>query len=159
MTNASSLYQLVDDLVAKKTFSLDALDSIKEIRDGLVVMTKKLEESERKYKALFDTNSSQSDLLLKQNSDITALKMELADARANIRECEIAIHEKKTAEAVAAAYKDAMEIVFRPSAVRETIQRNVVQPVQGNPGGNGVFPSPGYLAQGQESETITRTNE
>ena len=47
-------------------------------------------------------------------------------------------------------------MVFKPNAVRESVQRQVAKPVEGHPGGNGNYPTAGYLATGQETETITR---
>ena len=67
-----------------------------------------------------------------------------------------AIYEAAKHKAVAEAWQGAMAMVFKPNAVRETVQRQVAIPIAGHPGGNGMSPSAGWVSQNNENETITR---
>ena len=153
---STDLLKQIDDLVATKTFNLDALEGIKAIKDGLERSEGLRKETQKRYEEMCAVNEKKgeeiarlSDANKKLSNTIDLLKGGEAKARE-------AVWEKLIAEASANAYKDALYTVFKPSAVRETIQRNVMKPVEGNPGGNGYSPSTGYLASGQESETITK---
>lgn len=159
MTDISKLQLQIDELVASKTFSLDALDGIRVIRDGLREMTKMNETLKANYADLNAVNSRQSDLIQSLNKQIEGLKHDLQEARKMARDGELATHASKTSAAVADAYKDILHTIFRPSSVREAITRNVVKPVEGMSGGNGYSPTSGFLANGTETETITRTQE
>jgi hypothetical protein len=152
----TDLLKQIDDLVASKTFNLDALESIKAIKDGLERSESLRKETQKRYEEVCAVNEKKaeeiarlSDANRKLSDTIDLLKGGEAKARE-------AVWEKQIAEAKASAYQDALYTVFKPSAVRETIQRSVVRPVEGNPGGNGNYPTPGYLANGAESETITK---
>jgi septal ring factor EnvC (AmiA/AmiB activator) len=155
MTDYQLLNQ-IDELVASKTFNLDALDGIKKLKDDL----KKTLEERDALQARYDTLAEAHKLKAEEVVRLTEHLNEQAKTIENMREVVVkgnaALWEKKIAEASAAAYKDAMAMVFKPNAVRETVQRTVAKPVQGQPGGNGYSPSPGFLSTGQESETITR---
>ena len=153
---SKTLLDQIDDLVASKTFNLDALDGIKSLKDSL---SKTLTELE----LLKDQLKQEKALSAASIKNIEALtgKIEFLNGlvKANeetAKKGQEAIYEAAKHKAVAEAWQSAMSMVFKPSAVRETVQRNVVKPVEGNPGGNGYSPSAGYLANGSESETITR---
>ena len=146
----------IDDLVASKTFNLDALDGIKKLKDSLGAAINDKEHLQNNYDNLSEINVSQSSELMRLNKEVAALKAQVSGMTDLANQGSNAIWEKKIAEAKANAYQDAMYTVFKPSVLRETVQRQVMKPVEGNPGGNGYTPSQGYLASGTETETITK---
>ena len=152
----SDLLKQIDDLVASKTFNLDALDAIKALKDNLKVTLEEREKLQRRYDGLYETNARQSDELLSLNKKLEDLKVQLALANKTAQEGQKAIYDADKHKAVAEAWQGAMAMVFKPNAVRETVARTVAKPVVGHPGGNGYSPSPGFLSSGQESETVTR---
>lgn len=138
----------IDDLVASKTFSLDALEGIKAIKD----------EHQR---VLRDLQAKAEMLDLKRQENL-ALREEIGRKQAAIEELQTkvegmslqasngaaAIWEKKIAEASAAAYKDALQIVFKPNAVRESVHHSI--PVMVTSNGNS------YPQNVQHQQHITR---
>jgi len=150
------LLQQIDDLVASKTFNLDALDGIKKLKDNLTATLEDRNDLKRRYDSLMETNNRQSDLLQQQIKQIDKLTKDLEASEAYRAKARESIYEAEKYKAVAEAWQGAMQTVFKPNAVRETVQRNVAKPVEGHPGGNGYSATSGYLATGQESETITR---
>lgn len=154
--NKEQIMQQIDDLVASKTFSLDALEGIKKIKDTLQAIT----EERDHYKEVSTKQLTRIDELVAVQSQLNLnhqeLRKTIVELTEQLRAAQDAVWEKKIAEASAAAYQDAFHTVFKPNAVRETISRNVVKPVTGIPGGNGAYASPGFLQNGTETETITR---
>lgn len=145
----TDLLKQIDDLVASKTFNLDALEGIKQIKDRLAAV---IAENERLAKQI---KLTQEDMLAETR------KREAAEANAKELQQRLigmndiatkgadAIWERKVAEASAAAYKDALYTVFKPNAVRENIHRNhtVVVPTG---------PNTGYTQAVQNQEHIMR---
>lgn len=153
---STDLLKQIDELVASKTFNLDALEGIKKIKDGLESSERDRKSLQTKYDGLYETNSRQSEEIQRLNNVNKLLKDEVEKVTAYVAKAREAVWEKEVAEAKADAYKDALYTVFKPSVVRETIQRQVALPVEGHPGGNGYSPTAGWVAQGQETETITK---
>ena len=123
MTN--DLLQQIDDLVASKTFNLDALDGIKTLKDSL---KKTLEER--------DTLKKNCEMMSKDNLDrhneierIRGINKNLEDQITQLKAGELkakeAVWEKLIAEAKATAYEDALKTVFRPATVRETVYQSI----------------------------------
>lgn len=155
MTDYQLLNQ-IDELVASKTFNLDALDGIKKLKDDLKKTLEERDALQKRYDVLYETNARQSEELQRQIKRIETLTKDLQESEAYRAKARESIYEAEKHKAVAEAWQGAMAMVFKPNAVRETVQRNVAKPVEGNRGGNGYSPSAGYLATGQESETVTR---
>jgi len=153
---STDLLKQIDDLVASKTFNLDALDGIKKLKDSLGVAIKEKENLKINYDNLAEISSDQSAELVRLRIQVEDLKTEVKNLNAVSANGRAAIWEKMIAEAKANAYQDALYTVFKPSVLRETVQRQVMKPVEGNHGGNGYSPSSGYLATGTETETITK---
>lgn len=134
--NKEAIMQQIDDLVAKQTFSLDALEGIKKIKDTLAETI-----AERDAHKASEENHRRvaNDLAAKVSSMGTELNAALATINcleADLKAARDAVWEKKIAEASAMAYRDAMGIVFKPHAVRESVLRNhtVVVPSSGGAG-------------------------
>ena len=153
---STDLLKQIDDLVASKTFNLDALDGIKKLKDDLTKTLEERDSFKRRYTDLAEVNKEQSEQIHLQTKRIEQLTVDLAASEAYRAKARESIYEAEKHKAVAEAWQNAMAMVFKPYSVRETVQRNVVKPVEGNPGGNGYSATSGYLANGQESETITK---
>jgi chromosome segregation ATPase len=151
-----NLLDQIDDLVASKTFNLDALEGIRRLKTDLQKTLDERDSLQRRYDERYKETIRQTDLLRERNDAVHELNKELNAAKALIEAGQKAIYDAEKHQAVADAWKEAMTMVFKPNAVRETVQRQVMKPVGGNPGGNGNYPTPGYLASGTESETTTR---
>jgi hypothetical protein len=124
MSNDKTLLDQIDDLVASKTFNLDALEGIKQIKDSL--------------KATLDSLHREQDMALVRTRDLTmersksegyaaeivALKKQIADMHSAAEDGKTARFEADKHKAVAEAWQGAMAMVFKPNAVRESVQRN-----------------------------------
>lgn len=116
---------IIDQIVADKTFSLDAVSAISILRD-------EHEERAEKIKALTDRvaeeakiNSNLRERLVRAEDDAATLKVQLNTMKAQAEDGVAARHDAKRHEAVAAAWKEAMQTVFRPSTMRETVYTSV----------------------------------
>lgn len=156
MTTDKNLLDQIDDLVASKTFNLDALEGIRKLKTDLQKTLDERDSLQRRYDERYKETIQQSDLLRERNEMIHELRKELDAAKALSAAGQKAIYDAEKHQAVADTWKEAMTMVFKPNAVRETVQRQVMKPVEGNPGNNGSYPTPGFLASGTESETTTR---
>ena len=153
---SNDLLKQIDDLVASKTFNLDALDGIKSLKDSLKETLEERASLQRKYEGLYETSNKQSEEIQRLTGVVGELKEKVAQLKAGELKAREAVWEKLIADAKADAYQDALYTVFKPSAVRETIQRSVAVPVAGHPGGNGMSPSAGWVSRSDEAETITK---
>ena len=156
MSADKSLLDQIDDLVASKTFNLDALEGIKQIKDSL--------------KATLDSLHREQDMALVRTRDLTmersksegyaaeiaTLKKQISDMHTASEDGKAARFEADKHKAVAEAWQGAMAMVFKPNFVRETVARNVAIPIPGHAGGNGLSPMSGWVSNSAESETITR---
>jgi hypothetical protein len=145
---SSNLLKQIDDLVATKTFNLDALEGIKKIKDELAVtlaMTERLTQGiDAARKEIAELKACQA----RDADTIAALNLKLKDGQETVEQGEAAIWQKKISDATAEAYKDALYVVFKPSSVREVIQRNHAVVV---PSGNS-----SYIQSVSHQDIITR---
>ena len=138
----TDLMKHIDQMVVDNTFSLDALEGIKKLKDGFAALESELAlAQENAHKAYLSENKAleQRDMA---RDELDALRKQIAENKSLVEEARAAIARADKDAAVAAAYKDAMQIVFKPTVVRESIYRNI----------NGVTPS-------NESATVTRESE
>lgn len=144
------LTEMIDALVAEKTFSLDGVKAIEALRVSAEGLQKKLASA-----------IEQSDSYLKGREEMTALAASRAaevaswqtrEAAISKRELAMTELEKRSAvsDARAETVKECFGLVFRNAVVSETAMRNVPL-VQPSPGGGS------YVSSGNESETRTRT--
>lgn len=133
MTNIpNQILKQLDELITSSTFSLEALDGIKAMRDKLV-------EAEANYSAQLERNEKLADELRDTRATLVKLREEIARLEAVVasnahlvEQGRKAIAEADKQQAVAAAYRDAMQIVFKPNTMRETVQSAVPLSVPGN---------------------------
>lgn len=148
LENDTAILELIDDIVAKNTFSLDALDSVKALKDKVKEQEKaltKLEEQKKQsnelYNSIYDDN-------VKLRETISQLRDENKKLLAQEFEAKASIYEAAKQAAVAAAYKDAMQIVFKPHSVRESMFSN-----------KQIMTPSGFPSSYPENQTIDRTFE
>ena len=122
---SNDLLKQIDDLVASKTFNLDALDGIKKLKDDLTTTLEERDVFKRRCTDLSEANKRQSDAIQEQNNRIEQLAKDLQTSEAYRAKAREEIYEAEKHKAVAEAWKDAMQTVFRPSAVRETVWQSV----------------------------------
>lgn len=134
MTSNEQILQQIDDLVASKTFGLDALEGIKQIKDSLKDTLSSLHRLQDKDLVLTRDLSLERSKNAEHEKEISALKKQISEMHSAAEDGKAARFESDKHQAVADAWRSAMAMVFKPNAVRETIQRNHVVAV---PVGNG----------------------
>lgn len=150
---SQDLLKQIDDLVASKTFNLDALDGIKQLKDNLKVTIDNLDATTEMLKMERHRSLELGDMLGKEQGRTAELQRKLDGMCDLANKGAEAIWEKKIAEASASAYKDALYTVFKPSAVRESVHHNSVVMY---PGANG---NGGYPQTVQTRDDIVRSAE
>lgn len=132
------LLTAIDRLVEEKTFNLDALEAIKALRDQAA----SLEKARSELADLCDKYCGEIKRLSEDNRELSGQIESLTSAvalyKAREKQADEAIFGAEKHKAVAEAYKDAMEIVFRPHAVRERVHQNIPVPLTAQGGGSWV---------------------
>lgn len=133
---SKNLLEQIDDLVANKTFNLDALDGIKKIKDELKVTLKQLDVANDQI----NSQVKEIDRLRDQERQLLAVcaerAKEIADAKELIEAGKKALYDADKHKAVADAWQTAMQTVFKPATVRETVYQSI--PLSQNYNGNTV---------------------
>jgi chromosome segregation ATPase len=117
-----NLVQMIESLVQEQTFSLDAVEAIKALRDRAESVQQKLEETQQ---TLQKTRDQVTEVTAKAESlreELNAWKKreaELATRERNIFALEM---KAAVAEAKADAYQTSMKITFAPNLVRNAVQ-------------------------------------
>lgn len=146
----NDIMKQIDQLVADKTFSLDALEGVKAIRDAMIKVEARneqlLKENADHIKELTKVRSQLEDERVKTGD----LLNQIADMKATTAAGQVAIYDAQKHEAVANAWKEAMQTVFKPNIVRETVNRSI--PMAINPGNGGSS----YVSSYGESTAVVR---
>ena len=148
LENDTAILELIDDIVAKNTFSLEALDSIKALKDKVQEQEKsiaKLEEQKKQSSEIY--NSTYNDNV-KLRETINNLREENKKLIEQEFEAKASIYEAAKQAAIAAAYKDAMQIVFKPHSVRESMFTN-----------KQIMTPSGFPSSYPENQSVERTFE
>ena len=127
MSTNEQLLQQIDDLVASKTFGLDALEGIKKIKDSLKATLGERDDLQRLSDELYETSIRKDEEIRRQSGVIADLGKQLADAKALNEAGQKAIYDADKHKAVAEAWQGAMATVwqgamatvFKPNSVRE----------------------------------------
>ena len=127
------LLKQIDDLVASKTFGLDALEGIKKVKDGLEASELARKGLQKKYEEVCATYEKSCKLNDELNSTIESLRKEVQAFKEREAKAREALWEKEVEKAKAEAYKDALYTVFKPSTMRETVFQSM--PLQQTSGG------------------------
>lgn len=122
VTKNDNLVQMIETLVQEKTFSLDALEAIKALRDKAESLQRTLAETQTNLAAQRDLSAS-----LTAERDAIRAELNLWKARETElekRERSIFALELKAAvaEAKAEAWQTSMKITFAPNLVRNSVQ-------------------------------------
>lgn len=124
MTDYQLLNQ-IDELVASKTFNLDALDGIKKLKDDLKKTLDERDALQRKYDDLREDNRRLRGDVTECNLVIDTLQKQLTESKALNDAGQKAIYEAEKHKAVAEAWQGAMQTVFKPNTVRETVYQSI----------------------------------
>lgn len=92
---STDLLKQIDELVASKTFNLDALEGIKKIKDGLESSERDRKSLQTKYDGLYETNSRQSEEIQRLNNVNKLLKDEVEKVTAYVAKAREAVWEKR----------------------------------------------------------------
>jgi chromosome segregation ATPase len=122
MTNTNSkLTAMIDQLVTEKTFTMDALQAIQEMK----VKAEYLEAEHTKLERQLTDSKADRDSLSNQLTTAEGLLLGWKNREQELvkRELKVTEHEKRSAvaEAQASAYKDALKTVFAPNVVRQSV--------------------------------------
>jgi hypothetical protein len=131
---STDLLKQIDDLVASKTFNLDALDGIKKLKDDLTTTLEERDVFKRRCTDLGEANKRQSEAIQERDYRIEQLTKDLQTSEAYRAKAREDIYEAEKHKAVAEAWKEAMQTVFKPSSVRETMWQSI--PVSQSYNGN-----------------------
>lgn len=131
---SSDLLKQIDDLVASRTFNLEALEGIKAIKDELSKKLSEIEFLKNQNKDLRDEVQTLKSGNETNGNRIEELNQQIAANAKIVEDGKKAVWEKQIAAASAAAYQDALQTVFKPSTVRETVWQSI--PISQNYNGN-----------------------
>lgn len=131
---SNDLLKQIDDLVASRTFNLEALEGIKAIKDELSKKLSEIETLKTQNKNLRDEVETLKTGNQTNGMRIEELSKQITANAAIVEAGQKAIWEKQIAAASAAAYQDALQTVFKPSTVRETVWQSI--PLTQNYNGN-----------------------
>ena len=127
------LLKQIDDLVATKTFGLDALEGIKKVKDGLEESERARTALQKKYEEVCAAHEKRGIEIVTLNSAIDGLRKEVQAFKEREAKAREALWEKEVEKAKAEAYKDALYTVFKPSTMRETVFQSM--PISQSSGG------------------------
>lgn len=156
---SNKLTEMIDQLVLEKTVSLDALNAINELKRHAQILDDQVKERDRLHMEDAETIRQLRDQISEMNVQHQSIVKMLEQERQRVEGMQQAEQQGKEAKAELKGFRDAMQMVFKPSVVRETIHKTVPVAVEGNPGGNGAYASPGFVTLHPESGTIERTAE
>lgn len=138
----TDLMKHIDQMVVDNTFSLDALEGIKKLKDGFAELERERDEAIAKADRAWKSYTEASTQADEAQAEVALLRAQIAENDSIVKEARAAIARADKHAAVAAAYKDAMQIVFKPTVVRESVYRST----------NGMTPI-------SENTSITRESE
>jgi uncharacterized coiled-coil protein SlyX len=122
MTASQKLTDMIDDLVASKTFSLDALEVVKKLKDRAADLEHTLTMRDGTVKDLNEFKTTAQRTIREQQEVIKGIEdreKACADREAKLHVVEM---ERAVAQARAKAFEESMKIVFAPNMVRNSVQ-------------------------------------
>ena len=131
----NDILKQIDQLVADKTFSLDALEGVKNIRDALIKAESKSEQLQKECDDHIKELTRLRAKIEEEQVKNASLNAKLGAMELTVAAGQEAIYTAQKHEAVANAWKEAMQTVFKPNTVRETVNRSIPIPI--NPGNGG----------------------
>lgn len=119
------LLGLIDKLVTKETFTLEAVKQISELRDKATELSETLEKKRERYRCAQKSADEFRRLSDSQAAQIAGLNKKIGELEVRIAEMSEDNTKRQVAEARAEAFKHSMETVFRPASVRKVVHSNV----------------------------------
>jgi chromosome segregation ATPase len=123
MANANTqLSNMIEELVQQKTFGLDALDAIRELKSRAELLESEIKRKDDQITTLTQDCQAKNERLAAQEKEL---------AKISAREIAVAARESKihqneliaaVAQARAGAFEQSMKIVFAPNRVRDSVQ-------------------------------------
>ncbi len=125
MAAKEDLLKSIETLVTEGTFTLEALEGIKDLKNKAEKLASELDKTKKDLASSEESNSRLSDVvstLQKRNNELSA-----RESAVEAREAQVTILEKvaAVAQAESAVWEKATRIVFAPNTTRETIVRNL----------------------------------
>lgn len=156
---AETLNKAIESIVLEKTVNLDAIQAINALKQRAAEIDQALAASKAREESLWQTLRNKDEQLTQLNEQLVQLRHQEVKMAQSLEAAKNA--QQKGLEAVAElkGFTNAMQMVFKPSAVREVIQKRVPVPVPGNPGGNGTYPSAGFVLESSETGAVERHAE
>jgi len=147
------LTELLDELVTSKTFSLDAVSLVQQMKTEV----QRLQAENREQFERLQRKSAEELRLVEQleatKSEVSKLRVSLDESKKEAHALRDLGQQGKEAKAELKGFTEAMQMVFKPGVVRESFQKTV--PV-GVPGGHG---GAGWVARESETGTVERSQE
>ena len=135
----------INNLVNDKTFSLAALEVVKDLKTKYEMTLTELGNIKSQLKEAQKLNTSlaeQASGLKTQLSDMQLRLVNITNREAKMLRLEI---EKECADKIVAHTTNMFNTVFANAALKTSVMRQVANPVEGNPGGNGTYATPGFV--------------
>lgn len=124
MSNTQSVLAQIEELVQSQTFTAAALEGIQAIKRQLAETLIERDKAQERNLELVAANQNMVTALDKRAEEIKDLRAEVKSLREQQAKAAEAIFDAQRHAAVAQAWKEAMQTVFKPNAVREAVQRN-----------------------------------
>lgn len=127
----NSLTEMIEGLVLEKTVSLEAINSINALKQRAAELDQALAASKAREESLWQTLRNKDEQLTQINEHLSQLRHQEVKMAQSLEAAKNA--EQKGLEAVAElkGFTSAMQMVFKPSAVREVIHKSVPVSVNG----------------------------
>lgn len=117
----SNILSQIDDLVSKSTFSLDAIEAVNKLKTDLVAIQQRNDLLEKRVELLQDESNKKSDTINVLRDDLRECKNLIKDLEENKAKADKAIYDADKYKAVSETWQQAMQIVFKPVTVRESV--------------------------------------
>lgn len=155
----NGLTQEIEKIITEKTFSLEAADAIRALKEKAINLENSLQEEKELVKKLRARIEAKENEVKSLTDQVNEQAKRIIEDRQTINSMQAAEREGKEAKAELRGFTNAMQMVFRPSVVRESIQKRVPVAVEGNRGSNGMCATSGYVVESNESSYIEKTSE
>lgn len=117
----SNILNQIDDLVSKATFSLDAVEAVNTLKADLSNIQNKNDDLEIKNRQLIEVRLKLEETIQDLRDDLRECKSRIKDFEENKAKADKAIYDADKYKAVSETWQQAMQIVFKPSHVREFV--------------------------------------
>jgi septal ring factor EnvC (AmiA/AmiB activator) len=147
----------IDKCIEEKTFSLEALKAIGELKATAERLASDLDAKAKLVSDQQNTIAELTDDIKGANLYSEKIKAEMGRMRERDDKAREAIAESEKHKAVAEAYRDSMHTIFRPHTVRKTIHDTI--PVVHQSGSDGYGNPMSYTSVENKTSDISETHE